>query len=282
MDLGVAVFATDRSWALAELAPEVEARGLTSLGVPEHTHLPVATGTGPGGRELPEEYQRTLDPFVALATAAAVTEQLTVMTAVCLVAQREPLVLAKEVASLDHVSGGRVTFGIGYGWNQPEIEHHGVAFDERRVVVHERLRAMKAVWRQEVAAVATPHVRFGPTWSWPKPVRAPHPPVLLGAGLGPRTLAAVVEDADGWMPVGTDAALEGLPRLRTAWTAAGRDGHPTVHALLGRPDAQAVTALAAAGVDAVSIWLPSAPRQTTLPVLDEVARLAAEHGPAPT
>jgi probable F420-dependent oxidoreductase len=274
VDIGVAVFATDRSWPVDDLARAVEARGLASLAVPEHTHMPVDHHPHPSGQSLPDEYRRTLDPFVALTVAAAVTEQLRLVTGVCLVAQRDPLVLAKEVATLDHVSDGRLTLGVGYGWNPPETEHHGVRFADRREVVRDRVAALRALWTEEVATSDREHASFGPTWSWPKPHQRPHPPVLLGAGLGPRTLRDLVAAFDGWMPIGATATREGLPRLHGAWDAAGRDGAPVVHVYGTRPDPEVLGHLASLGVDAVSLWLPSAPRRQALPVLDAIAGAA--------
>ncbi len=274
MEVGVAVFATDRSWPVDDLAREVEARGLASLALPEHTHLPVDHTPHPSGQPLPDEYRRTLDPFVALAVAATVTERLRLLTGVTLVAQRDPLVLAKEVATLDLLSGGRVTVGVGYGWDRPEVAHHGVPFAERRAAVQDRVAAMRSLWTEDVASSDRPYARFGPTWSWPKPVQHPHPPLLLGAGLGPRTLRDLVEAFDGWLPIGASAVREGLPGLRDAWEAAGRSGRPLVHVYGTRPEAEMLRELAELGVDAVSLWLPSAPRAEALPVLDAIAAAA--------
>lgn len=273
MELGIAVFATDTSWPIDDLARAVEERGFASLAVPEHTHMPVAHSAHPTGGDLPEEYKHTLDPVVALTTAASATGGLRLMFGVSLIAQHDPIVLAKAVASLDHITRGRVEFGVGYGWNRPELEHHGVAWTDRRDVVRDRVRALRALWSQDEAAVDLPHVRFGPTWSWPKPVQPGGPKVLLGAALGVRTLAALVADFDGWLPLGRNAALNGIERLRTAWDEAGREGRPVVHVLGAAPDEDKVRGLAAAGVDRVTFWLPSAPRDEALPVLDTYAGL---------
>jgi probable F420-dependent oxidoreductase len=275
MRLGVAIFLTDRTIGPAELAVAVEERGLSSLFVPEHTHMPVDHTPHPSGAPLPDEYRRTLDPFVALGVAAAVTTRLRLGTGVCLLAQRDPIVTAKAVATLDHLSGGRVTFGVGYGWNRPELEHHGARWADRRDVVRDRLRLLRTLWRDEVAELSTAHAELVPSWAWPKPAQDPHPPVLLGAGLGPRTLADLVEVADGWMPIGARATEEGLPRLREAWRAAGRDGAPIVHVYGTSASASTLDRLAALGVDEVSLWLPSAPRDEVLAALDAVAELAA-------
>jgi probable F420-dependent oxidoreductase len=273
VELGIAVFATDVSWPVDDLARAVEERGFASLAVPEHTHMPVAHSDHPAGQGLPEEYKRTLDPVVALTTAAAATDDLRLLFGVSLVAQHDPIVLAKAVASLDHVSRGRVEFGVGYGWNHPEAEHHGTAWSERRDVVRDRVRAMRTLWSQDQATVDLPHARFAASWSWPKPVQRPGPKVLLGAALGPRTLADLVTDFDGWLPIGRTAAVDGMDRLRMAWGDAGREGRPVVHVLGAAPGEDKVREMAAAGVDRVSFWLPSAPRTEALPVLDAYARL---------
>lgn len=273
MELGIAVFATDVSWPIDELARAVEERGFASLAVPEHTHVPVDHSPHPAGGGLPPEYTRTLDPVVALTTAAAATDRLRLLFGVSLVAQHDPIVLAKAVASLDHVSGGRVEFGVGYGWNRPELEHHGVSWHERRDVVRDRVRTLRVLWTEDTASVDLPHVSLAPSWSWPKPVQRGGPKVLLGAALGPRTLEDLVTDFDGWLPLGRTAALDGLARLRTAWSEAGRGDGPVVHVLGAAPGEDKVRELAAAGVDRVTFWLPSAPKERTLPVLDGYTRL---------
>lgn len=276
MRIGVSVFATDTSWAIDELAAAAESRGLASLTVPEHTHMPVDHTPHPAGMELPEEYARTLDPFLALGAAAAATTSLELITGVVLVAQRDPIITAKEVATLDHLSRGRVTLGVGYGWNVPELEHHGVAFSERRAVTRDRLALMRALWTDEVASLDAEHAKLAPSRAWPKPVQRPHPPVLLGAGLGPRTLADLVAVCDGWLPLGAKATAAGLPRLQEAWEDAGREGEPMVHVSGARPDADYLRRLAGAGVDRVSTWLPSGSRDEALPLLDRLAALVEE------
>jgi probable F420-dependent oxidoreductase len=274
VELGIAVFATDRSWPIDDLARAVESRGFRSLAVPEHTHMPVAHTPHPSGADLPDEYTRTLDPVVALTVAAAATSQLRLLFGVSLVAQHDPIVLAKAVASLDHVSGGRVEFGVGYGWNRPELAHHGVAWSARRDVVRDRVRTMRALWTEEEASVDLPHAQLAPSWCWPKPVQPGGPPVLLGAALGPRTLGDLVADFDGWLPIGRGSAVAGVDALRSAWREAGREGRPGVHVLGAAPDEEGLRDLAAADVDRVTFWLPSAPRAEALPVLDRYAALA--------
>lgn len=275
MDVGVALFPTDRTVRPDRLAAEVEARGFESLWFPEHTHIPVTHSPYPGGGHLPDHYRRTYDPFVALAVAATATATLRVGTGICLLAQRDPIVTAKEVASLDVLSGGRFLFGVGYGWNRPETEQHGVAFGDRRAVVHERIRAMRALWTDDEADFDGDHVRFAPSWSWPKPAQQPHPPVLLGAAAGPRTFDRVVEDCDGWMPIpGRGGSLsETVPRFRERATAAGRD--LPVTAFGAKPDAATLERYLELGVDRVVWWLPQA-EEEVLGALDRFAALAGD------
>src|SRR5215207_7956012 len=195
MRYGITMFATDVSIDVVELAREAEARGLESLWLPEHTHIPVSRRTPPptGDAELPQEYRRTLDPFVALAAAASVTDRILLGTGIALVAQREPIVTAKAVATLDHLSGGRAVLGIGFGWNEDEIEHHGVTMRDRRDVAREHMLAMRALWRDDEAAFDGKFVHLSPSWSWPKPLRASGPPVLIGGAAGPKLFAHIAE-----------------------------------------------------------------------------------------
>lgn len=275
MDIGVAIFPTDTTIGMAELAREVEARGFESLWVAEHTHMPVDHSPHPSGGPLPDEYRRTYDPFVALTVAATATSRLRLGTGICLVAQHDPIDLAKQVASLDHLSGGRLLFGIGYGWNRPETEDHGVPFRARREVLRERVLAAKALWTEEVASFEGDWVRLRPSWMWPKPVQQPHPPILMGAAPGPRTFAHVAEFCDGWMPVGARDLIEGRPALEAAWEAAGRSTPPqlVVYGTTPRPDRLA--GLAELGVDRTVLWLPAAPRDEVLRALDELHAVVA-------
>src|SRR4051794_5501674 len=196
------MFMTDKTMGPVELARAIEERGLHSLYVPEHTHIPTSRKTPPptGDAELAEEYKRTLDPFVALAMAAAATEQLIVGTGICLPAQRDPIITAKEVATLDHLSAGRFVFGIGFGWNEDELADHGVAMKERRAVVRERVLAMQSLWRNDVGAFDGEYVHLSPSWSWPKPVQPGGPPVLIGGARGPKLFDHIADYADGWIP----------------------------------------------------------------------------------
>ncbi len=281
MKFGVTMFITDYSIGPAELARALEERGFESLFVPEHTHIPTSRRSPwPGGAELPREYYHLLDPFVALTCAAAVTRRLLVGTAICLVPQHHPITLAKQVASLDHVSGGRFVFGIGAGWNEEEMEHHGVVPATRWQVMRESVLAMKAIWTQDEARFEGRFVRFEPIWSWPKPVQKPHPPIYVG-GHGERVLERVADYADGWMPIyarerdlaGRIQALQRLAQER------GRGPIPvTVMGVPARPEA--VEECARLGVERCLFWLRPAPAEETLPYLDQLVGLMRQFAAA--
>ncbi|PPR18875.1 MAG: putative coenzyme F420-dependent oxidoreductase [Alphaproteobacteria bacterium MarineAlpha10_Bin3] len=276
MDIGVFIFATDYSIAPDELARELETRGFASLYLPEHTHIPTSRRSPwPGGGELPKEYSYTHDPFVALSFAAAATTKLKIGTGICLLPQRDPIVTAKAVASLDLLSGGRFIFGIGGGWNVDEMENHGVQYKTRFKQMREHVLAMKALWTQETAEYHGEFVDFDPAWSYPKPAQRPHPPIILG-GETDYTVNRVVEYCDGWLPRGGrnfDAA-EGMGRLRRAADKAGRDmASLSVTLFRAEPDAQKLESYAQAGIESALFNLPSAGRETVLPLLDEFAAL---------
>ena len=190
MDIGVLIFPTDQTIEPIELAHEADARGFESLWFPEHSHIPTSRVTPWGGAEgappLPEFYWRTHDPFVSLAACAAVTTDIKVATGICLVAQRDPIHTAKEVASLDRISNGRFLFGVGYGWNKEEMAHHGTAYTERRDMLRENILAMKQLWTEDEASFAGDHVQFSSSWAWPKPTQDGGPPVIMGGNAGPR------------------------------------------------------------------------------------------------
>jgi probable F420-dependent oxidoreductase len=284
MRYGVTMFATDTSIGVVELARAVEERGLGSLWLPEHTHIPTGRRTPYPGRadgRLPEEYRRSLDPLVALAAAASATATLRLGTGILLAAQRDPIVTAKAVASLDHVSGGRVALGVGIGWNEDEMRDHGVEFRQRRSVAREHVLAMQALWRDDEASFAGDHVSFGPSWSWPKPAqRDPdgraRVPVLIGGGDGPKVFAAIAEYGDGWMPFGGAGMTAAIPRLRKMVEAAGRDpGTLEIVPFASLPDAGKLDHFAAIGVTETVFQLPSAGRDEVLPVLDRYGELVA-------
>jgi probable F420-dependent oxidoreductase len=223
--LGITAALTDYDLAPAALAVAVEERGFDSLWLPEHTHLPVREEAPPAlveGVRL-DDYKRCLDPLVALATAAAVTKRIGLGTGILLAAQHDPIVLAKQVATLDHLSGGRVSLGVGFGWNRAEAEDHGVDFERRHAMVDEHLGAMEAIWSSEQAEFHGEFVDFDPSWSWPKPVQQPRVRTLVGGGATDAVFAAVAERADGWIPIGGRGLADALPRLRARAEKAGRD-----------------------------------------------------------
>jgi probable F420-dependent oxidoreductase len=280
MKYGVYQFSTDYAIRIDELARETEARGFESLFVPEHTHIPVSRRSPwPGGPNLPKEYWHTLDPFVTLTAAAAVTTRLKVGTGICLVIERDPITLAKEVASLDHFSGGRVLFGIGGGWNAEEMEHHGTDFGSRWKVLRERISAMKEIWTKDEAEYHGKFVNFDKLWSFPKPVQKPHPPILMG-GSGPHARQRAADFDGHWMPiVGRDPIDEGIADLRQRAEKAGRDPATVTVSLFGvRPDEGKLAAWRDLGIHRVLFNLPAAGRDEVLPLLDKFAALAAKIG----
>jgi probable F420-dependent oxidoreductase len=273
---GLTIFATDLSMDAVELACEAEARGFDSLWFPEHTHIPVSRRTPPptGDDVLPDWYRRCLDPLVACAAAAAVTERLRVGTGISLVAQRDPIVTAKAVASLDFVSGGRFTFGIGFGWNEDEMEHHGVTLKTRRAIGREHVLAMQALWRDDEASFHGDHVDFDASWSWPKPVQKPWPPILIGGAAGPVLFKHIAEYADGWIPIGGAGLKDAIPRLRDRVAGVGRDPDALEIVPFGSvPDPGKLAYFETIGVTEVIFQLPSAPRDTVLRVLDKQTAL---------
>src|SRR6184192_2993368 len=215
MHLGVVMFPTDYAMRVDDLARAVEARGFESLWFPEHTHIPTSRRSPwPGGHNLPDVYKQTLDPFVALTAAATATKRIKLATGICLVVERDPIHLAKNVASLDYLSGGRFIFGIGGGWNAEEMENHGTNFKKRWRLLRERVLAMKEIWTKEEAEFHGEFVNFDRIWSHPKPVQKPHPPILMG-GDTPKARQRVVDFCDGWMPIGINPGgiLEGMKDL---------------------------------------------------------------------
>jgi len=281
MHFGVMMFATDYAIRVDELARETENRGFESLWLPEHTHIPASRRSPwPGGPELPKEYWHTHDLFVALSVAAAVTKTLKVASGICLLVERDPIITAKEVASLDVLSNGRLLFGIGGGWNAEEMENHGTNFKMRWRVMRERVAAMKRIWADEAAEYHGTYVNFDPIWSWPKPLQKPHPPILLG-GHTPFVLDRVVEFCDGWMPIGIRAGniVEGITDLRRRAEKAGRDPRSISVTIFGSPaDEDAVNQYRAAGVERVTFGLPPADRETVLPLLDRYASFMRKAG----
>jgi probable F420-dependent oxidoreductase len=275
VETGLAFFATHDAMRPAQLARLVEERGHGSLFFPEHTHIPaVRRSPYPGGGELPHKYVHTYDLFVALTAAASATTRLRVGSGICLVVERDPIVTAKAVASLDHLSGGRFEFGVGAGWNREEMENHGTDPRVRMALLRERVEAMQAIWTQDEASYTGAHVRFERIWSWPKPLQRPHPPVLVG-GNGPTVLDRVLAFGDAWFP--NFARGNVLDRLPELWARADR---PIDVVMMSAPaDPRALERLAQAGVRRAVHWLPSAGRGPVERALDRFEEAVAElHG----
>jgi probable F420-dependent oxidoreductase len=276
MDYGVVMFPTEYSMAPDELGRALEERGFESVWFPEHTHIPASRRSPwPGGGELPREYWSAYDPFVALMAVAGATKRLKLGTGICLVIERDPITTAKEVATLDRLSGGRVLFGIGGGWNAEEMENHGTAWKTRWKVLRERVLAMKAIWTQREASYRGEHVRFEGIWSDPKPLQTPHPPIIIG-GDGSTTFDRVVEFGDGWMPILRPHVnpVQRIPELRARLQKAGRDpGSAPVSIFFAPPKREALDALAAAGVQRAIFGLPCEGRDAILPRLDAYAKV---------
>ena len=278
MKFGASMFSTGYSIRPDDLARLLEERGFESMWVPEHTHIPASRHSPwPGGDELPKMYWHTYDPFVALTAAAAATTNLKLGTGICLVIERDPIILAKEVASLDRLSEGRFIFGIGGGWNVEEMGHHGTRFRSRWRLLKERILAMKEIWTNDEPEFHGEFVNFDKIWSYPKPVQQPHPPIIMG-GDGATTFDRVVEYCDGWMPIGGRASQgpslpEKIALLKRQAREAGRDPASISISTFGaRPDPDLVQRMESAGVDRVVFGLPSEERDTVLPIIDECAR----------
>lgn len=255
MKAALAIFPTEATASPAELGRMAEERGYESLWFPEHTHIPAARETPyPAGGELPPEYSRLLDPFVALAAVAAVTTTLRIGTGICLVVERDPITTAKEVASLDVVSGGRFEFGVGAGWNREEMANHGTDARTRMALLRERVEAMQAIWSQEEASYSGEHVAFERIWSWPKPVQDPWPKVHVG-GNGPTVEERVLAFGDGWMPNAFGPDDEHLiARMDALRARAERPLTFAVNAASTKP--ARLARLAEAGVERALFYLP--------------------------
>jgi len=271
---GIVLFTSDRGIAPAVLAKAAEDRGFDTVYVPEHTHIPVRRDAlhPTGGEELPDDrYLRTLDPWVSLATCAAVTTRIGLSTAVALPVESDPITLAKTIATLDHLSGGRVSIGAGFGWNTDELSDHHVPAAKRRTVLKEYLEAMRALWTEEEASYDGEFVSFGPSWAYPKP---PHRiPVVIGAGAGPKTFEWIAANADGWMTTpNTSDVASNADLLRKAWADAGRAGDPDIRILVAkRPTPEDLADWAAAQPTELIWGVPDADEATVLTYLDKTA-----------
>jgi len=280
MQFGALIFFTDYSIGPAELARALEERGYESLWVAEHSHIPASRASPfPPGGDLPKKYYDVMDPFVTLAAAAAVTRRLKLGTGICLVVQRDPIQTAKEVASLDHISGGRFLFGIGAGWNAEEMADHGTEFRTRFSLMRERVEAMRAIWTQSKPEFRGRFVSFPPMMTWPKPVQKPHPPVLVG-GAFPHGARRAIAYGDGWIPNARRPAygdvINVLPEVDELLKEAGRaPGSLPITIYQVPEDADLIKRYRDRGVERVVFELPSARADEVLPVLDRCARLMA-------
>ncbi|MFF1415682.1 TIGR03619 family F420-dependent LLM class oxidoreductase [Streptomyces sp. NPDC058289] len=284
MRIATTVFLTDRTIAPVPLARALEERGFSGLYLPEHTHIPVSRVTpAPMGGELPDRYGRTLDPFVALGQASAVTERLHLGTGITLVAQHDPIDLAKQVATLDHLSGGRVTLGIGYGWNVEEAADHGVEWRTRRELVRDRMALMRTLWSPHPTAYVGQFSSVQASSAHPKPVQPPRelapgvplygPRTLIGGQAGPKLFAAIADHSDGWLPIGGGGLTESVPALRQVWEAAGRDAKSLqVVPYAVQPTPGKMAHYADLGIEEVVLQLPSEDEPTILRILDEFAQ----------
>jgi probable F420-dependent oxidoreductase len=275
MKFGGSMFMTDYALYPDVLAKEVEARGFESIWFPEHTHIPASRKSAyPGGGDLPQQYYHSLDPFVALTAAATVTEKIKLGTGIALVIERDPITLAKEVASIDYVSNGRFLFGIGGGWNREEMENHGTDPSRRWKLLRERIEAMVEIWTKDEAEYHGEFVDFDPIWSWPKPVQKPYPPIMLG-NAGPGAISRAVKFADEWMPIGARLDLaERISELNEKAEEAGRGPIPVTNWGTA-PNREAIDELADIGVGRAIFGLPSAKEDEVIPLLDRYAEVIA-------
>lgn len=275
MKFGIGMFPTDTAIRPDELAREVEARGFESLWFPEHSHIPVSRRTPwggvPGAAPLPEFYGRTHEQFTALMAAASATTTLRLASGITLLAQRDPIWTAKQIATLDVLSGGRVIVGVGYGWNVEEMESHGVRYGERRALLREKVLMMKALWTQEEASFDGELLSLEPSWAWPKPLQEPHPPIVMGAGAGPKTIADMVEFCDGWMPLGRHSA-DHVDDIRDALSAAGRDPVTFEFTYWGaKPDIEVIASMAGKGYGRTVFAVPPLEAPAVIEHLDRLA-----------
>lgn len=280
MKFGISIFPTDLTLQPPDMARAVEERGFESLWFPEHSHIPVSRRSPWGGKvgapPLPDFYSRTHDAFVALGAAAAVTTRIRLATGITLVPQRDHVWLAKEVASVDFLSGGRFIFGVGYGWNKEEMASHGVRYTERRALMREKILLMKELWTKEVASFDGDEIQLEPSWGWPKPVQKPHPPIIMGGDAGPKTIADMVEFCDGWMPNARHDLIGRLEAVRAAVAAAGRDPASfEISAFSAVPDKEKIQQLTDLGVSRAVLNVPPKSPPEVLTRLDEYAEFVS-------
>ena len=279
MEFGLMMFATDYAIRVDDLAREAESRGFESLWLPEHTHIPASRRSPwPGGPELPKEYWHTHDPFVALALAAAATQRLKIATGICLLIERDTITTAKQVASLDVLSGGRLIFGIGGGWNAEEMENHGTEFRSRWRRLREQVAALKLIWTEDEPEFHGEFIDFDPIWSWPKPLQKPHPPILLG-GHSPQVLRRVATYCDGWMPIAAraDSLAHDVATLRRLADEAAPAPPILSLSIFGAPpDPTRLAAFREVGAQRCILGLPSSPRDEILRLLDRYQAAVAE------
>ncbi|WP_329121243.1 LLM class F420-dependent oxidoreductase [Streptomyces sp. NBC_01465] len=277
MRIGTTIFLTDQIVTPVRLARALEERGFDGLYLPEHTHIPVERTTpypGTPDGTIHPELARTLDPFVALAQAAAVTEHLTLGTGITLLTQHDPIALAKQIATLDHLSGGRFTLGLGFGWNVEEAADHGVEWRTRRELGRDRLGLMRALWAPEPTAYKGEFASVRASLAFPKPFRPGGPRTLIGGAAGPKLFAHIAEYADGWMPIGGRGLTENLPVLRQVWEDAGRDPAALQVVPFGvLPSPGKLEHYASLGIEEVVLQLPPADEDEVLKTLDGFARM---------
>ena len=272
---GLVLFTSDRGIRPATLGAAAEERGFDTFYVPEHTHIPVrrtAAHPGTGDETLPDDrYLRTLDPWVSLATVAQATSRIRLSTAVALPVESDPITLAKQIATLDHLSGGRVEIGAGFGWNTDELADHHVPAAKRRTVLREYVEAMRALWTEEEASYDGEFVSFGPSWAYPKPGH--HIPLIIGAGGGPKTFAWIAAHADGWMTTPTQQDISAqIEALKKAWADAGRAGAPEIRILIAfKPDPDDLAAWAEQGATELIWGVPDRSEDEVLASLDRLA-----------
>ena len=276
MQIGISMFITDYAIHPGELGRAIEERGFHSMWVPEHTHIPTSRKSPwGGGPVLPDHYKQSLDPFLALTAAAMTTSRIKLATGICLIVERDPIHTAKEVATLDYLSKGRVILGVGGGWNAEEMGNHGTAYEKRFELMRERIAAIKEIWTKDVAEFRGKYVNLEPMWCWPKPVQKPHPPIVVGGGF-PHAARRAIAYGDGWMPIGGRELdpLTVVSRFRQLAAEAGRDPASVPLSVYGpKHDADVLKRLRDAGVERTVIAIPTSGRDAALARLDECVRL---------